>query len=953
MVFRTIRFVAHDTTTGGGSMKRFGTLLVLLLIAATSASVALAERATRDEMTRVCQNWLTYLTLEQSAFSGSAQPQMTKIQEIESDGTLLGLVFSISPAGHIVVPVLKELQPVRAYSDETDVDMGETAGYPQLLRESLKARTDLYIATYGSLDAVQPAAGSPLFDRDYRAQWDELLVDPGLFVSSLGGGVRTEQAGPLLTTSWFQGSPYNDLCPGEGVSKTMAGCVAIAAAQIMNYHEWPPYGTGQHSYYWGGTQYCVENSPPGILSADFSDGYDWASMPDSCDNGCTALQNAAAAELCYEVGVAYESDYDCDGTGAFGSLTTTAMPAYFRYHDSVVTRNHSDYPNVIDWFKLIQEQINAGRPMLYTFRYEGPNAGHAVVCDGWRKNLLGNQAYWYHINYGWGGSYNAWFVVDHIAHTYHPVEEEIFFGDIEPNPITNTPLVDREADGNPYPVTAVFELPGTSLPQSFAVVYSTQPHGGGPISGPFTLTMTPTGMPNEYRAFIPAQQVGTDVHYYIKGSAYPPGCSLCSPVTYTDPLRAPSVQRVFLLYDDTEPPQMSNHTPLSDMASWEWPPQVQVYVYDYYGVESVEVEWWKNDVSQSPFPLTYDEYLYKYVGSFPGTVVAGDMIAYRIKAVDTSIHSNTSYLPPAVEDPYSFAIVDGITENFEPPYTQWNHSAPEDWCDGWHVTTVASHSPVQSWHFGSWELNDGYCELADGSLYIPEVILGAGAELAFWHSIDIAAAYIPHQGARAYDGGVLEISTDSGETWLDLPPEEGYDLPIISGTTGPFEPGRMVFGGVTTAWRQAHVDLSAHADEAVIIRFRFGSDAGDDFQKAGWLIDDVLLTPCVPVSPRDTASLGDAGKGSLTLGAAPNPFRPQTTISFQIASPGARVQLEIFDVTGRRVRQLMDGTLDAGVHSYLWDGRNQAGETLRQGIYFARIHVGDSVRTSKLLMLGH
>jgi flagellar hook assembly protein FlgD len=109
----------------------------------------------------------------------------------------------------------------------------------------------------------------------------------------------------------------------------------------------------------------------------------------------------------------------------------------------------------------------------------------------------------------------------------------------------------------------------------------------------------------------------------------------------------------------------------------------------------------------------------------------------------------------------------------------------------------------------------------------------------------------------------------------------------------------------------------------------------------------------VPVSPRDTASLGDAGKGSLTLGAAPNPFRPQTTISFQIASPGTRVQLEIFDVTGRRVRQLMDGTLDAGVHSYLWDGRNQAGETLRQGIYFARIHVGDSVRTSKLLMLGH
>ena len=44
-----------------------------------------------------------------------------------------------------------------------------------------------------------------------------------------------EQIGPLMQTTWGQGSPYNSFTP----SNTPTGCVAVATAQIMRYHEWP------------------------------------------------------------------------------------------------------------------------------------------------------------------------------------------------------------------------------------------------------------------------------------------------------------------------------------------------------------------------------------------------------------------------------------------------------------------------------------------------------------------------------------------------------------------------------------------------------------------------------------------------------------------------------------------------------------------------------------------
>lgn len=83
---------------------------------------------------------------------------------------------------------------------------------------------------------------------------------------------------------------------------------------------------------------------------------------------------------------------------------------------------------------------------------------------------------------------------------------------------------------------------------------------------------------------------------------------------------------------------------------------------------------------------------------------------------------------------------------------------------------------------------------------------------------------------------------------------------------------------------------------------------------------------------------------------APNPFNPLTTIRFDMPR-SAQVHLEILDVSGRRVRTLVDGTVDAGARSVVWDGRDGSGQPVGSGMYFYKLDAGDFHATRKMTLL--
>ena len=77
----------------------------------------------------------------------------------------------------------------------------------------------------------------------------------------------------------------------------------------------------------------------------------------------------------------------------------------------------------------------------------------------------------------------------------------------------------------------------------------------------------------------------------------------------------------------------------------------------------------------------------------------------------------------------------------------------------------------------------------------------------------------------------------------------------------------------------------------------------------------------------------------------PNPFNPSTTFSFSLPKAG-KVQLKIFDITGREVARLVDGMKPAGSHQIVFDGSD-----LTSGVYFARLEAGEFRGTRKLLLI--
>jgi hypothetical protein len=85
----------------------------------------------------------------------------------------------------------------------------------------------------------------------------------------------------------------------------------------------------------------------------------------------------------------------------------------------------------------------------------------------------------------------------------------------------------------------------------------------------------------------------------------------------------------------------------------------------------------------------------------------------------------------------------------------------------------------------------------------------------------------------------------------------------------------------------------------------------------------------------------------------PNPFNPETTISFSVGTQShtENIQIDIFNIKGQKIRNLLDDTFSPGQHKVVWNGTNDNGQAVPSGIYFYRMKAGDYQSVKRMMLL--
>ncbi len=101
--------------------------------------------------------------------------------------------------------------------------------------------------------------------------------------------------------------------------------------------------------------------------------------------------------------------------------------------------------------------------------------------------------------------------------------------------------------------------------------------------------------------------------------------------------------------------------------------------------------------------------------------------------------------------------------------------------------------------------------------------------------------------------------------------------------------------------------------------------------------------------------VGNDGEDNVPLvtelkGNYPNPFNPTTNIEFSLKKAG-RVELVVYNITGQKVRTLVNEEMDADHHMITWNGKDDRGNTVSSGTYFYRLQTSEYTQTKKMLML--
>ena len=319
---------------------------------------------------------------------------------------------------------------------------------------------------------------------NYKAEIQYLHDHQGLVVDpqpQKNNSLRATTYGPLLTATWDQETPYNNLCKFTYNNKTytcLTGCPATSASMVLYYWKYPASVSAIASYTSTldiSSSSSVNYTYPALEATTF----DWANMKDSYSSYNTAQATAVATLMRY-VGQAEQMMYGTSSAGGSGIYTTNAniIATMFKNwgYASTTQRVYKSSYSSTNWNNLIIAEMAASRPTVY-MAVSSSAGGHAFNVDGYRDSD-GK----FHVNFGWSGNGNSWYSMNSFTYNGYTFnsDQQAIIG-IQPAGEVVTP----ELTVNPTSLTFTGNT-GQTYTQTFTV-------SGTDILGDVSIALSGTG----------------------------------------------------------------------------------------------------------------------------------------------------------------------------------------------------------------------------------------------------------------------------------------------------------------------------------------------------------------------------------------------------------------------------------------------------------------------------
>lgn len=427
------------------------------------------------------------------------------------------------------------------------------------------------------------------------------------------------------------------------------------------------------------------------------------------------------------------------------------------------------------------------------------------------------------------------------------------------------------------------------------------------IDGMITDSASLTSAGNSYVGSLTPSGENGIMHYYMAFNTQ-------NGERVTKPYGAPFSSYKFNIGIDNVSPEVELITQVEDQFYPSGSFDVISIASDNIGINSVELFWQAGDnqIQSIICEESHDQDLGAvYVGSISYNGIApGTAIRYWAVATDASSQSNQSQ-----SDENHFYISDQYAlGNFE------NESSMDAW-------------DLRDWgrqyvnHIIKWAIND-----SPNGLYSPN------AYNACYLIEPINLTYF----TKAY------IKFKSGE--LLMPGDYGY-VQVKRGDSPNWTNILTVSSWNNQEMFERYINLNSYLnEEELYFRLLMTSDLSDESQ--GWYVDDInlVLNQDMPPNVNTDSNINNI-PNKLTLNPSyPNPFNPNTKISFDLPK-SSKVKLQIVDINGRGIANLLSNSLDSGTYNVNWNGTSDSGVNMSSGIYFIILNVDGSILTQKLSLI--